>query len=281
MASTSVPAGLRRAFQGPRRALRGVGQQLAFYAQAYGYAYKAVTSYRAEVMRQLSAVTLGTGGLALVGGTIVVTSVITASAGVVVGLQGFEALRALGADALTGFLAGYVDVRLAAPLIAGVGLVSTVGASFTAELGAQRISDEIDALEVMSVPSIPYLVTTRIVAGAVAIVPLYAVALFACFAVSRTIVVLGFSQSPGTYDHYFETFLFPSDVLNSVVEMLFIVVVVMSIHTYYGYNATGGPAGVGEAVGRAVRLSLIAVFITALAVSLVFYGDPETIHLSR
>jgi phospholipid/cholesterol/gamma-HCH transport system permease protein len=271
----------RRAVAAPRGALRSAGQQVEFHARAYTYIPRVLKRYRAEVLRQLSTVSFGNGGLAAIGGTVVVTSILTSSAGIIVGLQGFEALQAIGVDALTGFLSGYINVRLAAPLIAGVALVSTVGAGFTAEIGAQRISEEIDALEVMAVPSIPYMITTRVVAGALAIVPLYAVALFCGFAVTRLLVVIGFGQSPGTYDHYFETFLVPSDVVFSFVEILFIVIVVMSIHTYYGYTATGGPAGVGRAVGQAVRLSLIAVMFTALATSMVLYGNPESVHLSR
>ena len=271
----------RRAAQAPRNLLRSTGAQIEFHARAYTYVPRVLQRYQQEVLRQLSTVSFGNGGLAAIGGTVVVISVLTSSAGVIVGLQGFEALNAIGVDALTGFLSGYINVRLAAPLIAGVALVSTVGAGFTAEIGAQRISEEIDALEVMAVPSIPYMITTRILAGALAIVPLYAVALFCGFAVTRILVVLGFGQSPGTYDHYFATFLVPSDVVFSFLEIIFIVIVVMSIHTYYGYTATGGPAGVGRAVGQAVRLSLIAVMFTALATSLVLYGDPETVHLSR
>ncbi|GAA4546477.1 ABC transporter permease [Pseudonocardia xishanensis] len=265
----------------PRSGLRTVGHQVSFYLKAFGYIGFVLTRYRKEVLRQLGTVSFGAGGLAAVGGTVVIISVLTASAGIEGGLQGYQALNAIGVDTLTGFITGFVNVRLAAPLIAGVGLVATVGAGFTAEIGSQRISEEIDALEVMAIRSIPFLVTTRIISGAVAIIPLYAVALFSAFGVTKLLVVLGFGQSPGTYDHYFSTFLIPADVMYSFIEIIVIVIVVMSIHTYYGFNASGGPAGVGVAVGRAVRLSLVAVMFTALATSLILYGDSDTLHLSR
>ena len=218
---------VRRTARAPVNALRSTGEQVEFHARAYGYIPLAVTRYRNEILRQLKTVSFGNGGLATVGGTVVVVSILTASAGAIVGLQGYEVLNAIGVDALTGFLSAYINVRLAAPLIAGVALVSTVGAGFTAEIGAQRISEEIDALEVMAVRSIPYMVTTRIIAGAVAIIPLYAIALFSGFAMTRLLVVLGFGQSPGTYDHYFATFLVPSDVIFSFLEIFFIVMVFM------------------------------------------------------
>lgn len=265
----------------PRSGLRAIGEQVDFYVRAYVGVPIALKRYASEVLRQLTAISFGTGAVALIGGSVVVISILTASAGAVVGLQGYEALSAVGTDALTGFLAAYINIRLASPLIGGVALVSTIGAAFTAEIGAQRINEEIDAIEVMAVPSVPYLVTTRIIAGTIAIIPLYLVSLVACFATTQLIVVLGYGQSPGTYDHYFSTFLIPRDVLTSLAQVVLIAFVVMSIHAFYGYQAKGGPAGVGEAVGRAVRLSLIAVMLTALATSMVLYADPETLHLSR
>jgi phospholipid/cholesterol/gamma-HCH transport system permease protein len=265
----------------PRAGLRVVGEQVEFYLKAYAGIPVVVRRYLGEVLRQLTAISFGTGALVLIGGSVVVVSILTASAGAIVGLQGYEALNAVGTDALTGFLASYINIRLAAPLIGGVALVSTIGAAFTAEIGAQRISEEIDAIEVMAVPAVPYLVTTRILAGTIAIVPLYALALIACFATTQLIVVLGYGQSVGTYDHYFSTFLVPTDVLTSVLQVTLIAFVVMSIHAFYGFTASGGPAGVGAAVGRAVRLSLIAVMVTALVTAVLLYADPETLHLSR
>src|SRR3546814_12883405 len=86
---------------------------------------------------------------------------------------------------------------MAAPIIAVIALVSTVGAGFTAQLGAMRVSEEIDALEVMSVPPVPFLVSTRVVAGFIAIVPIYTVALLASYVFTRVIVVHVYGQSSG------------------------------------------------------------------------------------
>jgi len=75
----------------------------------------------------------------------------------------------------------YFNTREIAPLVAGLALSATVGAGFTAQLGSMRINEEVDALEGMGVPSLPYLVTTRIVAGAIAIIPLYAIGLVSSY----------------------------------------------------------------------------------------------------
>src|SRR3546814_6718590 len=140
---------------------------------------------------------------------------------------------------------------MAAPIVAGIALVATVGAGFTAQLGAMRVSEEIDALEVMIVPPVPFLVSTRVVAVFIAIVPIYTVALLASYVFTRVIVVHVYGQSSGAYGHYFETFLIPQDVLASFIKVLIMSVVVMSIHCYYGFFATGGPAGVGREIGSA------------------------------
>lgn len=272
---------VRRLLSLPGDWLEGFGDQIALYGRAYGWSWKAFARYKSEVLRHVTAVSFGRGALAVVGGTAVIVAVLTGLAGVEVSLEGYSQLANIGVEALTGFVSAFVNTRIAAPLIAAIALISTVGAGFTAELGAMRISDEIDALDVMAVPSIPFLITTRIIAGLIAVTPLYAIALISSYALSRVAVVSFFHQSSGSYDHYFSTFLVPVDILYSFIEVVLMSVVIMSVHCYYGYRATGGAAGVGEAVGRAVRLSLIAVMFVALATSMLLYGHSNTLHLSR
>lgn len=171
-------------------------------------------------------------------------------------------------------------MRIAAPTIAGIGLAATIGAGSTAQLGAMRVSEEIDALEVMAIPSVPYLVSTRVMAGMIAIVPLYSLAVIASFIASRFATVVLYGQSAGVYDHYFQTFLIPTDILWSFVQAIVMAIAVMLIHTYYGFNASGGPVGVGVAVGNAVRASLIAVVTVTLLISLAVYGMSGNFNLS-
>ncbi|MFZ2173765.1 MAG: ABC transporter permease [Rhodococcus sp. (in: high G+C Gram-positive bacteria)] len=258
----------------------GVGRRTTFYLGALGAAGKAVRLYRRETMRLVAEVSMGTGALAVIGGTVVIVGFLTFFGGATVAVQGFSSLGDIGIEALTGFLAAYVNVRVVAPVTAGVGLAATIGAGTTAQLGAMRISEEIDALEVMSIKSVPYLVGTRILAGAIVILPLYALAVAASFLASRVATVHIFGQSPGVYDHYFRTFLIPSDVLWSFVQAIAMAVAVMLIHTYYGYFASGGPAGVGMATGRAVRSSLVAVVTVTLVISLALYGSSRQLHLA-
>jgi phospholipid/cholesterol/gamma-HCH transport system permease protein len=124
----------------------------------------------------------------------------------------------------------------------------------------------------MGINSISYLASTRLIAGLVAIVPLYAGLVTVAFVSPQLTTTWVYGQSHGTYEHYFRTFLRPGDVWWSFVESVIIVVVVMVTHCYYGYNAGGGPVGVGEAVGRSMRFSLISVQVVVLLGTLAIYG---------
>ncbi|CAM5517259.1 ABC transporter permease [Streptomyces californicus] len=153
------------------------GDQLAFYIKALLWIPRTLRRYLREVQRLLAEVSFGSGGLGVIGGTIGVMVAMTLFTGTVVGLQGYAALNQIGTSAFTGFVSAYFNTREIAPLVAGLALSATVGAGFTAQLGAMRINEEVDALEAMGVRSMPYLVTTRIIAGVVAIIPLYAIGL--------------------------------------------------------------------------------------------------------
>lgn len=280
VATTRAATGVAKAAKAPATALEHIGKQTWFYGQAYGHIPHTLRAYKKEILRLLSVITFGSGALAVIGGTVVIVGFITSFAGTELGLQGYGQLRDIGVEAFSGFVSAYLNTRVGGPVIAGIGLVATVGAGFTAELGAMRISEEVDALEVMAVPSVPYLVTTRVIAGFIAIIPLYAIALLSAWAMTKVVVVGFFGQSSGAYTHYFEAFLVSEDVLYSFVKVIIMSIVVMSIHCYYGYFASGGPAGVGRAVGSAVRLSLVAVLFTDLMLSLVLYGNSGTLNLS-
>jgi phospholipid/cholesterol/gamma-HCH transport system permease protein len=257
-----------------------VGEQVAFYGETVGQIGYAVTRYKLETMRIVAQMSLGVGALAIIGGAMVVVAFILLAAGGIVGVIGHAQLGDLGVDALGGFISAFLNTRLIAIGQCTVGLVATVGAGATAQLGAMRINEEVDALEVMGIPTIAYLASTRVVAGAIVVIPLFFTALMAAYVATRLTLVGVYGQSSGVYDHYFNTFLDPLDVVWSTLTVFVIAVVIMLIHTYYGLTASGGPAGVGEATGRAVRTSLIAAVIMSLGMTLALYGYSGHFHLS-
>jgi phospholipid/cholesterol/gamma-HCH transport system permease protein len=273
-------ANIRAVYEKPLRTLDDLGSELAFFLRALAWTPKTVVRYQKEILRILAEVTLGSGALAVIGGTVGVITAMCFFTGTEVGLQGYAALNQIGTAAFSGFVSAYFNTREIAPLVAGIALAATVGCGFTAQLGAMRISEEVDALEVMAVPSLPFLVSTRIVGGLIAIVPLYVVGLVSSYFATRLTVTRFFGQSTGTYDYYFHTFLPPEDVLWSFGKVLVFAVTVILIHCYYGYNASGGPAGVGVAVGKAVRTSIVAINVIDLFLSMAIWGAATTVRLA-
>ncbi|MCX6398168.1 MAG: ABC transporter permease [Propionibacteriales bacterium] len=274
------PSQLRLAGKAVYDALSDLGDQVQFYGKALGGIPKVLTRYRREVFRLLAEVALGRGALVLVAGTLGIIVFEVLAVGSVVGLVGYQGLKQVGIQPYVGFLSAYFNTREVAPLIAANALVATVGAGFTAQLGAMRISEEIDAVEVMAIPSIPYLVSTRVIASFLAVIPLYFVGLIGTYAATQAVSIHYYGLTGGTYDHYFNLFLPPIDVLYSFLKVLVFAVILTMVCCYYGFTAKGGPAGVGVAVGRAVRLSLVIIVIADFFLSLALWGSTTTVRIA-
>jgi len=257
-----------------------LGDHVLFYGEAIASVPPAVLRYRKEVIRLIAEISMGAGTLAMIGGTVAIVGFLTLAAGGTLAVQGYSSLGNIGIEALTGFLAAFINVRISAPVVAGIGLAATFGAGVTAQLGAMRINEEIDALETMGIRPVEYLVSTRLAAGLIAITPLYSIAVILSFLASQFVTVALFGQSGGLYNHYFNTFLNPVDLLWSFLQAVLMAITILLIHTYYGYFASGGPSGVGVAVGNAVRTSLIVVVSVTLLVSLAVYGSNGNFNLA-
>ncbi len=271
---------LTRQLHRPVELVSRIGDHTLFYLKALAGTPHAAVHFRKEIIRLIAEISMGAGTLAMIGGTVAIVGFLTLAAGGTLAVQGYSSLGNIGIEALTGFLAAFINVRIAAPVVAGIGLAATFGAGVTAQLGAMRINEEIDALESMGIRPVEYLVSTRIVAGMIAITPLYSIAVILSFVASQFTTVVLFGQSAGLYDHYFDTFLNPIDLLWSFLQAVLMAITILLIHTYFGYFATGGPSGVGAAVGNAVRTSLVVVVSVTLLVSLSVYGSNGNFNLS-
>jgi phospholipid/cholesterol/gamma-HCH transport system permease protein len=271
---------LFRQLERPVGTFSRIGDHTIFYGKALAGAPFAAVHYRREVIRLIAEISMGAGTLAMIGGTVVIVGFLTLATGGVLAVQGYSSLGNIGIEALTGFLAAFINVRISAPVVVGIGLAATFGAGVTAQLGAMRINEEIDALESMAIRPISYLVSTRILAGMLAITPLYSIAVILSFIASQFTTTFLLGQSSGLYEHYFDTFLNPIDLLWSFLQAILMALTVLLIHTYYGYFASGGPSGVGVATGNAVRTSLVVVVSVTLLVSLSIYGSNGNFNLS-
>jgi phospholipid/cholesterol/gamma-HCH transport system permease protein len=236
--------------------------------------------HRAMIVSLISDVAVGSGALLVGAGAVIVVVFMTAVVGVQVSLEGYKGLELIGAEDLIGFLSAFANVREITPLAAAIIFAAQIGANFTAELGSMRISDEMDALEVMSVPTVRYLVSTRLIASAVTVLPLYVIGLYIELLTTKLTSTVYFGVSPGVYDQYFDLYLPRIDVLYSVIKVLVFITVITFVHCAYGYRVSGGPEDVGYAVGRSVRLSITLVFILNFGLSYFFWGTSDTIRFS-
>jgi phospholipid/cholesterol/gamma-HCH transport system permease protein len=261
-------------------ALAQVGDFATFVVGTIGAVPATISRYHREVLRQLKDIAWGSGAIIVGGGTIGVMILLALSAGTSLGIEGFNGLEIVGLAPLTGFISASANTRELAPLIAALALASQVGCRFTAQLGSMKISEEVDALEVMAVEPMRYLVTTRVIATAVAILPLYLIGLLGSYLASAFSVVVIFGQSPGQYDHYFSTFIQGRDVFLSVVKIVVFATTVTLVHCWYGMRASGGPQAVGEATGRAIRASIVSVVLLDMVMTLLFWGGNSGFRVS-
>lgn len=256
------------------------GRQVRFWVVTILAIPLTIRKYHHEVGRILSEIAFGSGAIVVGGSTVGVIVLLSAMTGAGVGLSGYVGLDVIGLAPLSGFISAYGNTRELAPLVGAIAFAAHVGSRFTAQLGSMRISEEIDAVEVMAIRSLPYLVTTRVLAALIAVVPMYLVALFSSYGATRLVITGLFHQSAGTYDHYFRLLISPTDIFYSVIKIVVFCVAVTLIHCYHGYNATGGPEGVGRATGTAIRTSIIVVTVLDMILSLLFWGNNPGISIA-
>ncbi|MDX1875278.1 ABC transporter permease [Mycolicibacterium sp. 120266] len=271
---------LKRSVGGVVDSWNQVGVQTKFFGRTLRSIPDVFINYPKELIRLIAQMGLGTGALAIIGGTVAIVGFLTVSTGALVAVQGYNQFAEIGVEALTGFASAFFNVRLIAPGTTAVALSATIGAGATAQLGAMRINEEIDALEVIGIRSIAYLASTRVIAGVVVVIPLYCVGVLMSFWAAKLGTTAIYGQSIGVYDHYFDTFLNPVDLIWSFVQSIAMAIVIMLVHTFYGFTASGGPAGVGEAVGRAVRTSLVISAFVVVMISLAVYGQSGNFNLA-
>lgn len=271
---------LRGLVTGPFNLVARMGHQLVFFLKALGAVPLALRQYPKEVWRLLTDVTWGNGSLVVGGGTIGVVLILSAFGGITVGMEGYTALNLLGMGPLTGAISAFATTREIGPLLATLAFAVQAGCRFTAQLGSMRIAEEIDALESIAIRPMPYLVTTRMIAAMIAIVPLYCLGLAGAYISCKLTVTLIGGSSGGTYMHYFYQFLVSTDVLYSLAKAMIFVALTTFIQCYYGFFASGGPEGVGVAAGRAIKMCIIIVVFANMFLTLAIWGITPGIRIS-
>ncbi|ANY26208.1 ABC transporter permease [Gordonia terrae] len=248
------------------------GQIVVFVGKTFVLLPTTIRHYRKQTMKTMNDMAWGSGSIIVDGGVVSLMFFLGIAVGSVVAIMAFMAFDLLGFGALTGIINSFGNIRVVAPIITGIGFAAQAGCRMTAEIGAMRISEEIDATETMGLRAIPFVVGTRLIGGMLVVLPSYLMALVVSFLTGGLIVKLFHDQPEGTYDHYFAQFVSIPDLLASVAKALIFCAVITIIHCYYGYFASGGPAGVGAASGRAIRASLVAIVVLNFLMTVAIWG---------
>lgn len=248
------------------------GRFLVFTAMTVWLLPITVRHYRSQTLQTTRTLAWGRGSILVDGGVITVLIIMGIAIGGSAAIEAFASLNLIGFGALSGLVGGLANVREMAPLVAGIAFAAQAGCRMTAEIGAMRINEEIDAVEAMGLRPIPFVVGTRLVSAIICVVPGFLLTLVTSFFVSSTVIQVFHNQPGGTYNHYFVEFLPITDIMYSMTKVAIFCIAVTLIHCYYGYFTTGGPAGVGRASGRAVRASFVVIMVLDFTLTVLMWG---------
>jgi phospholipid/cholesterol/gamma-HCH transport system permease protein len=249
----------------PRGWLEAFGEIIKFGAQVVGQVLRLrVLRYTGETLRQA--------GILIVSSTLVIWGLVFII-GLQCGIEGAYFNRSVGTPAYAGVFSAWCDLRELVPLCFGYMMAAKVGTGIVAELGSMRISDEIDALEVMGISGITFLCATRLLAAMLVLPFVYLCSIGAGFFASYLAVVQQIGDvSSGGFFLIFWQFQNPPDVLFSLIKAMAMAVVIVLVGCYYGYNARGGPVGVGTATAKSMVLNIVSVHLISMLGTQLFWG---------
>src|SRR5438034_1794234 len=250
----------------PRDWLASLGAIARFCSRAMGLVYSGrVFQFFGEALRQA--------GILILGSTIVIWGLVFVL-GLQCGIEGAYFNRSVGAPAYAGVFSAWCDLREVIPYAFGYMMSAKVGTGLVAEIGAMRITEEIDALEVMGISSMTFLCATRLLAAMLVLPFMYVAAIGAGFFASYLAVVQQIGEvSSGGFFLIFWMFQNPPDLLFSAIKGMAMAVVIVIVGTYYGYTASGGPVGVGTATAKSMVLNVVMVHLVGMLGTQIFWGS--------
>ncbi|SEH12140.1 ABC transporter permease [Thermoleophilum album] len=249
----------------PRDLITAIGDIARFSARVVIDVYSLrVFRFFGEALRQAGILILGSAmviwGLAFI-------------LGLQCGIEGAYFNRSVGAPAYAGVFSAWCDLREIMPYAFGYMMSAKVGTGLVAEIGAMRISEEIDALEVMGIDSLLFLCATRLLAAWLVLPFLYVAAVGAGFFASYLAVVKQIGEvSSGGFFLIFWMFQNPPDLLFSVIKGMAMATVIVLVGCYYGYTASGGPVGVGTATAKSMLVNTVMVHLVGMVGTQIFWG---------
>jgi phospholipid/cholesterol/gamma-HCH transport system permease protein len=250
----------------PRDWIASLGDIAKFAARIFGEVWGGrVFKFFGEALRQA--------GILILGSTLVIWST-TFILGLQCGIEGAYFNRSVGAPAYAGVFSAWCDLREIMPYAFGYMMAAKVGTGLVAEIGAMRISDEVDALEVMGISSMTFLCATRLLAAWMVLPFMYIAAVGAGFFASYLAVVQQIGEvSSGGFFLIFWMFQNPPDLLYSLIKGMAMATFIVIVGAYYGYTASGGPVGVGTATAKSMVLNVVGVHLVGMLGTQVFWGS--------
>jgi phospholipid/cholesterol/gamma-HCH transport system permease protein len=249
----------------PRDWLASFGEIAGFCARVTGYVLGGrVFKFFGESLRQA--------GILIIGSALVIWGLVFIT-GLECGIEGAYQTESTGTPAYSGVFSAWCDLRELVPYAFGYMMAAKVGTGLVAELGSMRISEEIDALEVMGIDSVLFLAATRLLAAWMVLPFVYMSAVGAGFFASYLAVVqqIGYVSSGG-YFLIFWMFQNPPDLIYSVAKAMVMATAIVLVGCYYGYHASGGPVGVGRATAKSMVLNLVLVHLIGMIGTQLFWG---------
>ena len=249
----------------PRDWMASLGQIVSFSGQAFGDIFNGrVFHFFGETLRQA--------GILILGSALVIWGMVFIL-GLECGIEGAYFTRSTGSPGFAGVFTAWCDLREMVPYMFGYIMSAKVGTGIVAELGAMRINEEIDALEVMGVQPITFLCATRLL-GAWLVLPfIYIAAVGVAYLASYLAVVKQIGEvSSGGYFLIFWMFQNPPDLIYSLIKGMAMATVIVLVGCYYGYNASGGPVGVGTATAKSMVLNTVMVHLVGMVGTQIFWG---------
>jgi phospholipid/cholesterol/gamma-HCH transport system permease protein len=249
----------------PREWVASFGDIVKFCTRVVGEVFRLrVFRFFGEALRQA--------GLLILSSTLVIWGLIFII-GLQCGIEGAYFNRAVGSPAYAGVFAAWCDLRELVPYAFGYMMAAKVGTGIVAEIGSMRISDEVDALEVMGISSMTFLCATRLLAAWMVLPFMYLAGIGAGFFASYLAVVEQIGEvSSGGFFLVFWMFQNPPDLLYSVIKAMAMATVIVLVGCYYGYNASGGPVGVGTATAKSMVLNIVLVHLIGMLGTQIFWG---------
>jgi phospholipid/cholesterol/gamma-HCH transport system permease protein len=266
-AADPVPSKGERLAGGLARPVRGVleeaGDLMTFSARAFA-AVPGAFRYSAEILRQAGI---------LITGSALIVFFMQFVMGMECGIEANYVLRGYGASIYSGVFTSWCAVREMAPYMWGYIVAAKIGCGLVAEIGSMRINEEIDALEAVGVDPMRYLVATRLIAAWLTFPFIYIIGLGFHFAANYLIIVVQIGEvSRGGWEMIHWAFQNPADILFSTIKIMVMGTAIVLVGMYYGYRASGGPAGVGTATARSMILNLVLVHIIGSLGTMLFWG---------